>query len=119
MTGEDGRGRGFTGGFRPHRARSPPPRTPRAAGRAAVPLTELQVRRAMECLLLAVSRHHLAGHSARSPGSMLVLEARLLAAWTIEMGLTLAEVEDMILRRVEAALHARYGHEAAPRLYRL
>ena len=46
-------------------------------------------------------------------------EIRIMAGRVAEWGMDEVEVDGLILRPVEAELHARYGHELGPRLNRL
>jgi hypothetical protein len=79
-------------------------------------LSPRQVREAMELCASAVERFHASGAGDRQ-SEILFAEFQVVAAWTVEMGLDLARVEDLILRPLEAALFARYGHEVTPRIF--
>jgi len=60
-------------------------------------------------------------NAVRTPqtNGLMTAEIRVMAGWVAEWGMGQVEVDGLILRPVEAELHARYGHELGPRLNRL
>jgi len=83
----------------------------------AVP-TERQIQETVaRCVGIMVSFHN----AARTPQAqeLMTAEIRIMADSVAEWSMGVAEVDGLILRPVEAELHARYGLELGPRLNRL
>lgn len=64
--------------------------------------------------IATVARYHQSGRALEKAERM-AAEVQLIAGFVLELGLNANEIEETIIRPVEASLMSRYGHEVGPR----
>jgi hypothetical protein len=80
-------------------------------------VTERQAQEIVaRCISVLVAYHN--GERTPEATAMMVVKVQAVAVWVDELGFSIGETDEHVLRPVEAELLARYGHEAGVRISR-